>query len=325
MEGNPIRINSKYKGLTATIILFALFVIGMVGAVASIGWTTAVQALSNLGTGKVVLLLGFATSHYFIRALRWHLLTRAVALPTTFRQNMRHFFGGFALTATPGRLGELVRLRWIGRETGWPPERSIPIVFADRALELVAVTLLIVLAVGMSNLGTSAIWPVVAISVMLAWISCRPKLLTHVVEMTWRGIGRGARFFVKLRRVTKGLGPFMTPKISGISIILGMIGWFLEGVAFYILLAWLGVEIFLWTATAIFLAAVLSGALSGLPGGLGGTEAASVALLLLQGVSLETALLATLVIRLTTLWYAVLLGLAVLPFSEAGSRHIAVR
>ena len=66
------------------------------------------------------------------------MLARAVALPTTFGQNLRHFFGGFAMTATLGRLGELVRLRWIVRETGWPVVRSALIAFANRALALQA-------------------------------------------------------------------------------------------------------------------------------------------------------------------------------------------
>lgn len=306
-----------------TALFFVLFVVGMAGALASMGWDTAAKALSNLGAGKVVLLLALATGHYLIRAIRWHLLARAVALPTTFGQNLRHFFGGFAMTATPGRLGELVRLRWIGRETGWPVVRSAPIAFADRALELMSVTVLIILAVGLSNLGTRAVWPVVAIAGGIAWIACRPGLLTRIVELAWHRLGRGARIFAKLRRMTRGLTPFMRPTVLVPSILLGFIGWFLEGFAFYTLLFWLGEPIPLWTATAIFLASVLSGALSGLPGGLGGTEAASIALLLLQGVSLETALLATVVIRITTLWYAVLMGLIIFPFSEAGSKRFA--
>jgi uncharacterized protein (TIRG00374 family) len=69
-------------------------------------------------------------------------------------------------------------------------------------------------------------------------------------------------------------------------------------------------------ATAIFLVAVLSGTLSGLPGGLGGTEATAVALLLLQGVAPETAILATAIIRITTLWFAVGIGVLVFPAAE---------
>ena len=61
---------------------------------------------------------------------------------------------------------------------------------------------------------------------------------------------------------------------------------------------------------------MLSGTLSGLPGGLGGTEATAVALLLLQGVPAETAVLATAIIRVTTLWFAVLIGFIVFPIAE---------
>jgi uncharacterized protein (TIRG00374 family) len=98
------------------------------------------------------------------------------------------------------------------------------------------------------------------------------------------------------------------------------VGWSLEGVAFWALLQWLGAtEVTLMSAAAIFLVAVLSGALSGLPGGLGGTEATAVALLLLQGVSADIAILATAIIRITTLWFAVTLGLVIFPLAEVRS------
>ena len=90
-----------------------------------------------------------------------------------------------------------------------------------------------------------------------------------------------------------------------------------------LLLGWLGADIALTTATAIFLIAVLSGALSGLPGGLGGTEATSVALLVLQGVPLDVAVLATAIIRVATLWFAVAIGFCVLPFAVAQSEEDA--
>ena len=46
---------------------------------------------------------------------------------------MRHFFGGFAMSVTPGRVGELIRMRWMRRETGRSFERTAPLVLADRA------------------------------------------------------------------------------------------------------------------------------------------------------------------------------------------------
>ena len=45
-----------------------------------------------------------------------------------------------------------------------------------------------------------------------------------------------------------------------------------------------------------------------------------VALLLLDGVPVEIALPATLIIRVTTLWFAIGLGLAVFPLAERFSK-----
>lgn len=56
-----------------------------------------------------------------------------------------------------------------------------------------------------------------------------------------------------------------------------------------------------------------------LMGGLGGVEAAMVGLLMLEGVPFEVALAATAVIRVTTLWFAILIGLGVFPYAEAKS------
>ena len=64
---------------------------------------------------------------------------------------------------------------------------------------------------------------------------------------------------------------------------------------------------------------MLVGAISVLPGGLGSTEATMVGLLASQGVPFEIAIVATGVVRVTTLWFAVALGLLALPVALAGS------
>jgi uncharacterized protein (TIRG00374 family) len=61
---------------------------------------------------------------------------------------------------------------------------------------------------------------------------------------------------------------------------------------------------------------MLAGAISFLPGGLGGAEAAMVALLLTNGVVLGTAVLATVICRAVTLWFAVLLGIVAMLILE---------
>lgn len=304
------------------VIIFAVF--AAIGLTIS-GWREAVASLSSIGPTKILLLCVFAGAHYLIRSFRWHLIVRAGNISTSLSRNMLHFFGGFSMIATPGRLGELVRLRWLCRDSGKSFGQLLPIVFADRAIELAAMVFLIGLALMLVNLETNAAWGLLVVSLGLVWVACRPRLLERLLVNIWLLTGkRMSRLFVKLRRMTRRLVPFMRMPVLIPTISVGIVGWMLEGVAFYLLLTWLGVEISVWTATAIFLIAILSGALSGLPGGLGGTEATAVALLLLQGLPLDTALLATIIIRITTLWFAILIGLLVFPFAEASSGDLTI-
>lgn len=282
------------------------------------GWEDAAEAVFSLGPWKLLALSCFALGHYLVRALRWHVMVRVGGVDTSIGTNALHFFGGFAMTATPGRVGELVRLRWLMRATGKGFGHLLPIAFADRAIELASIVALIAVALLMTNLDSGAVWWVLVVGLVIVWVACKPRALSAAVNAMYRLVGRRKpRLFVKLRRLSRRLQPFMRFPIFLPILLLGVFGWALEGVAFWLLVGWLGADLSLAAATAIFLTAVLSGALSGLPGGLGGTEATSVALLALQGVPLETAILATAIIRIATLWFAVLIGFIVLPFAEA--------
>jgi uncharacterized protein (TIRG00374 family) len=65
-------------------------------------------------------------------------------------------------------------------------------------------------------------------------------------------------------------------------------------------------------AIGIFAFATLAGALSFMPGGLGGTEVTMIVFLRLFAIPLPIAISATLLIQVVTLWFAVLLGIAAL-------------
>jgi uncharacterized protein (TIRG00374 family) len=70
----------------------------------------------------------------------------------------------------------------------------------------------------------------------------------------------------------------------------------------------LGVEISLVKAVFIYAFSTLAGALSMLPGGIGATEGSMTSLLLLIQIPKALATTATIIIRVCTVWFAVLLG-----------------
>ena len=88
-----------------------------------------------------------------------------------------------------------------------------------------------------------------------------------------------------------------------------MLAWSLQGFAFYYLMHAIGFELALPLAMGIYAIGLLAGALSMIPGGIGATEAAMGLLLAAAGAKPQIAVIAPLISRLSTLWFAVALGL----------------
>lgn len=304
-----------------TLLVFLTFAFGMIGMAAATGWREALEAIQKISIWQFALLLGLSLINYGFRGIRWHVYTSAIGIPTRFPADMRHYLGGFALTATPGRVGELIRLRWIWRETGRRPDSTASIVLADRAGDLAAVGLLLAMSIAASAAGLAGAWTAAFLAVLLALLATRPELMRFGITMGWKCLGTFPRLFAGLRRATGGLKTFSKASVFMPGTGLGMVGWCAEAYAFFLLLQWLGADVGLATAFAIFFFSMLTGGATGLPGGIGGAEAAMVAALALNDVPFEIALPATAIIRLTTLWFAILVGVGVFPFAE---RHAAV-
>ncbi|MEM9708063.1 MAG: lysylphosphatidylglycerol synthase transmembrane domain-containing protein [Pseudomonadota bacterium] len=301
--------------------LFVLVLAGLGGLAAATGWQETLDGLQRVTLSEMIALLALSLINYLFRGLRWHIFARRLGLPTSLWQNIRHFLAGFAMSVTPGRVGELVRMRWLRRETGWSFERTAPLVLIDRASDLAAMAAILAVALAFTASGIAGAVPVVALALGAAYVATRPRLMRLTATLGYKATGLGARLFARIRRASLSLDAFQDPLTLTAGMVCGIIGWAAEALAFWLLLQWMGADVGLGMATAIFLFATLAGGLTGLPGGVGGAEAAMVGLLLSIGVPLEIAVPATLIIRVTTLWFAIGIGLLVFPFAERISQR----
>ena len=85
--------------------------------------------------------------------------------------------------------------------------------------------------------------------------------------------------------------------------------WLAEGAALWFVLQGLNAPASFGSAVSIYAAATLLGALTLLPGGLVGTEGSMIALLQQLDLSSAEASVATIIIRICTLWFAVGIGI----------------
>src|SRR5690606_33528162 len=179
--------------------LLALCLAGLAGLAAATGWAEVRAQIARLGAGQILALLCLSLVNYLLRGWRWHLFARQLGLATAFRQNLRHFLGGFAMSVTPGRVGELVRMRWLRRETGWAVERTAPLVLMDRAGDLAAMAMILGLAVSLAAGGIAGALPVTLLALGAAVVVTRPRLLSAVITLSYRATGRFKRLFGRAR------------------------------------------------------------------------------------------------------------------------------
>jgi len=298
------------KLVPALVISVVLAVAGYVLAVALSGGegATGFGAVS-VDTWLVVLALSLV--NYLARFWRWQWYMKelsGVTLP--MRRHLPIYFSGFALTTTPGKAGEIIRSLYL-KPHGIGITHSVIGLFVERLIDLVAIVLLAAYALASLEYAALRYMAIFVVAVVLIALP-----LLHVGPL-WRWIERKS---VILPRALNGAVIKICQMVaSSVTILrnrhlygglcIGLFSWFAEGLGFYILLRSLNVDLSLPMAVGVYSTGMLAGAVSFMPGGLGGAEAAMSLLLVALGVDKSTAVVATVVCRLATLWFAVSLGL----------------
>lgn len=270
--------------------------------------------LAGFGWWAFAAACALALCNYGVRFVRWslYLASRDIAVPTHI--SALTFLSGFALSITPGKLGELIKSYLLRACADVPMTRSAPIVVAERVTDLLALLVLGLLGVAFYGVARSMVIAgaaVIAVGLLiLAW----PPAAHWILDKLGR-VQALSNLAVKLRLFYDGLAVLVRPRPLIWATGLAIVAWLAECIGFALIIsAFPGTDVPVGLATLIYAATTVAGALSFLPGGLLVTEAA-MTLLLVQasrGVDEPTAVGATILTRLATLWLAVLLGLLAL-------------
>ncbi|RZI86228.1 MAG: flippase-like domain-containing protein [Rubrivivax sp.] len=268
--------------------------------------------LSSLAAGwPAVLTAGILSLlNYVLRVVRWRVYLRQLGHALPWRFTALTFMSGFAFTLSPGKLGEMVRARYY-QPLGIPLGGITAAFFVERLLDLLAMILLAVVVLAELQAYRQVLWIAVALVIgLLVMLAFMPWL--RVAEWMAAHQQASGRLLTALRSVVTMLssaGQFLTPGILVTGLLLGLVAWALEAVGLKIVGDVISpVPLPLASAMGIYAIAIIVGALSFLPGGLGSTEAVMVSLLVAHGYEFPQAMLLTLVCRLLTLWLAVVIG-----------------
>lgn len=271
---------------------------------------TRLWSWTGLQAGALCLL------NYGLRGMRWRLWMAHYGRHFGPLQGLRLYLAGYAFTPTPGNVGEAVRGLMLARKP-LGTVQSLAIFGAERLADLLCLLLLCLPAVGWA-LGHGAVQA--APPWLLGLVAAGLLVSAIALGVIIRYRGALLQRFTWLQEAWHCLA--VRPLVW---FALTLTAWAAQGIAVWLICRDMGVRLDLLTATGFYAVAMVAGALSALPAGLGGTETVLTGLLVAQSATPGQALTITVLTRLLTLWLAVAIGVVALLYSAAIRKEISFR
>jgi len=297
-------------------VLLGLACYAVFGALTG-GLDETLEALRGVPLTLVAAACGLSFVNYLVRFPRWERYRSLVGVELSRGSSLLIYLAGLSLTVTPGKVGEAFKSVLIRKHEGTPIHKTAPIVLAERVTDLLG---FLVLILGFSLAGGLALdwifWTAASACLVICVAVSSPAVGRQLVKLA-RGLPGGAWLAPRLEGALSSAHALLAPRELSGATLLAALGWGLECVACWLLARHFAPEVSLALCGHAFAVAAVAGAVVIFtPGGLGVTEASLYALLLAAlgteglGESSGAAAAATVVLlaRLSTLWFAVAVG-----------------
>jgi len=219
------------------------------------------------------------------------------------------------MSVTPGKMGELLKSYLVKEISGTPVSKTFPIVFIERITDFISLVLIALAGAYLFNFGRAIVLGVGIFFIIISIILSNRKLALPLIKLFER-IKFLRRHLESIHNAYETSYILLQPLPLFYMTMLGIISWSFECFAYYLILINFHMKIsFLWAAFSYGFA-IIVGAISMLPGGLGITEGSLTFMLVQNNFSKDLAVASTFLIRAVTLWFAVLVGIISVTFYQ---------
>lgn len=280
------------------------------------------------------LILLLTLCNYFARFLKWQYYLKILDVKIKLIDSISIFFSGFVMSITPGKMGELLKSYLVKEVTNTPISKTAPIILLERLTDFVSLIILAITGAYFFGFGKEISVGVGIVFLLIIIILSNRKIAVPIIN-----------FFERFKFLQKYIENFHSAYDSSykmlrfkplvLMLLLSAVAWFFECLGYHIILTNFGAELGLFWASFSYAFATIVGAITMLPGGLGATEGSLTFLVMQEGISKEIAVASTFIVRVVTLWFAVLIGIISVtlyqikfgkisldPASESGSSTI---
>ncbi len=274
----------------------------------------------------IALVLSFC--NYIFRYFKWEYYTKLLGVAPSRRTNLLIFLSSFTMAVTPGKLGEVFKSYLLKEQNSTPVSKSAPIVIAERITDFLSLIMLSIAGAVIFETGAYLIF-IVGVFFILTILVISSKKVSYFVISFFESFKFFSKFSHRIHTAYDSIYQLVRFKPLVYAVVLSIFSWFFECFEFFIIIHSFGIEnlthINIFVATFIYGFATIAGAVTMLPGGLGVTDASMPFLLvkLSKTISENVAIAATIITRVATLWFAVLVGIiSVLIYQRVSHKKI---
>lgn len=253
------------------------------------------------------LLLLLSLLNYFFRFFKWDYYLSLIKVKVGKIDSLSIFMSGLVMSVTPGKMGELLKSYLVKELNQTPVSKTLPIIFAERITDFISLLFLALIGAYVYNYGRGIVIGVSVFFFLVVVIISNKGIALPVLKL----LEKNAFLRKHLESIHNAyessyqlLRPMPLLKMS----LLSLGSWFFECLGYYIILINFDINVSLLWATFSYGFATIVGAVTMLPAGLGVTEGSLTFLLIEKGSPKQIAVASTFIVRVVTLWFAVLVG-----------------
>lgn len=261
----------------------------------------------------LLLLLSFL--NYFARFLKWDFYLSIIRVEIKKFDSLSTFMSGLIMSVTPAKLGEVLKSVLVKEITAAPISKTAPIILAERITDFLSLLIIAITGAYIFDYGGKVTIIVAIFFIVLILIISNKKMAMPIINFAER-ISFIKKYIHNIHSAYESSYQLLKPKPLVQMTVLSLVAWGFECLGYYIVLTNFNLDFgFLWAFFSYSFSTII-GAISMLPGGLGLTEGSLTFLLVQKQVATDIAVATTFIIRVVTLWFAVLVGIVSLTIYQ---------
>ncbi len=269
------------------------------------------------------LLLLLSMCNYIFRFLKWDYYLSVLKVKIKKIDSLSIFMSGLLMSVTPGKMGELLKSYLVKEVTGTVMSKTFPVIFVERITDFISLIFITLIGAYVFNFGREIIIGVGVFYLLVLVIISNRRIALAVI-----GLLEKIKFLKKhmesIHNAYESSYQMLRPWPLFYTTIISIISWSFECWGYHLILINFKIEVsFLWAAFSYGFA-IIVGAITMLPGGLGVTEGSLTFMLVRNNFPKDLAVASTFIVRIVTLWFALVVGIFSITFYQSRYGKITV-